>query len=203
MSDANADAIFDNAVRRLDRAAQYEAARARDRPVSVEMLSASPLAKLIDAEAATWLDVELLADDPKPLRDAGFGREVRDAQARRRQWLISEELAEERGGLTHYRADMIQTLRRRELIRIGARLSSELGIPFAEAENGGRVAGIYRRHIDALSGRYALIEKSREFTLVPWRPVLERRLGKAVSGNLKGGGISWDIGRVRGGPSIS
>jgi len=30
--------------------------------------------------------------------------------------------------------------------------------------------------------KYGVIEKSREFTLVPWRPVLERAIGKQVGG---------------------
>ena len=47
--------------------------------------------------------------------------------------------------------------------------------------------------------RYALIEKSREFSLVPWRPVLDRAVGKSVSGVMRGEGISWTIGtRTRG-----
>nr|WP_274609143.1 MULTISPECIES: DUF3363 domain-containing protein [unclassified Mesorhizobium] len=44
--------------------------------------------------------------------------------------------------------------------------------------------------------------KSREFTLVPWRPVLERHIGKKVSGIVSGEGISWTIGRQRSGPSV-
>ncbi|WP_390901767.1 DUF3363 domain-containing protein [Sphingomonas alpina] len=41
------------------------------------------------------------------------------------------------------------------------------------------------------------IEKSREFTLVPWRPVLERQIGKPVSGILRDDGVSLSIGRGR------
>ena len=48
-----------------------------------------------------------------------------------------------------------------------------------------------------------MIEKSREFTLVPWRPVLERNLGKQVSGIMRGDSISWTLGRQRRGPGIS
>jgi hypothetical protein len=47
-----------------------------------------------------------------------------------------------------------------------------------------------------------VIEKSREFTLVPWRPVLERNLGREVSGIARGDTISWTLGRQRSGPSI-
>tara|TARA_R110000782_G_scaffold79115_4_gene157435 strand:- start:32166 stop:32348 length:183 start_codon:yes stop_codon:yes gene_type:complete len=46
--------------------------------------------------------------------------------------------------------------------------------------------------------RYGLIAMSREFSLVPWRPVLERGLGKHVSGIARDEGISWTIGRQRG-----
>lgn len=63
--------------------------------------------------------------------------------------------------------------------------------------------GIYRRSVELASGRFAVIEKSREFTLVPWRPVLERSLGKQVAGIARGETISWALGRQRGGPSVS
>lgn len=187
----------------LDRAAAYEAARSKDRPVAVEMLSSQPLEKLIGAEAATWLDRELVAADPAPLRDAGFGHDAREAQVRRRQWLVAQGFAEESGDRTAYPAGMIDTLRRRELLRVGAQLSRELGMPFAETEPGARVGGIYRRSVDTMSGRFALVEKSREFTLVPWRPVLDRHVGRSVSGIMRGDGISWTFGRGRSGPSIS
>ncbi|HCO22585.1 MAG: hypothetical protein CME97_10195, partial [Hyphomonas sp.] len=39
------------------------------------------------------------------------------------------------------------------------------------------------------------IERHRDFTIVPWRQVLEQRLGMAVSGVVRGGRISWTLGR--------
>lgn len=176
---------------------------APDRPVMVETLSLRPLEYLVGADAATWLDRELISGEPTPLRDAGFGSDVREALVRRRQWLVAQGLIQEMGGLASYPPEMIGVLRGRELLRIGAQLSNELGMPFAEAAQGGQVRGIYRRQVDLLSRRYALIEKSREFTLVPWRPVLERHLGKSVSGIVRGDEISWSFGRGRTGPSIS
>jgi hypothetical protein len=166
-------------------------------------LSPQSLDKLVGAEAATWLDRELVAVDPAPLRDAGFGQDARDAQARRRQWLIAQGFAEETGGGTTYRADMIPALQRRELLRVGGQLSKEMGMPFVEAEMAVKVDGIYRRSIDTMSGRFAMVEKSREFTLVPWRPVLDRHVGKNVYGIRRGDTISWTFGRGRSGPSIS
>ncbi|MGQ0588338.1 MAG: relaxase/mobilization nuclease RlxS [Sphingosinicella sp.] len=187
----------------LERAEAFEARQLRDRPVIVETLSPVPLERLPRAEAATWLDRELVADAAEPVRDCGFGREVRAAQALRRQWLMAEGLAESHSGATVYRAGMVEALRRRELLRVAGQLSDELGLPFVEAKPGERIDGTLRRAVEMTSGRHALIERSREFTLVPWRPVLERHVGKSVSGILRGDGINWTLGRGRGGPSIS
>lgn len=187
----------------LERAAAFERTRTRAAPMIVHTLSALPLDKQVAADGATWLDRELVADESEPVRDAGFGRDVRQALARRRQWLIEQQLARQEQDRIVYRANMLGLLRRRELARVAGQLAGELGLPYAELQPGGRVEGIYRRRIDLASGRFALIEKSREFTLVPWRPVLERSLGKPVSGIARGDTISWSLGRKRGGPGIS
>lgn len=187
----------------LDRVEQFEGRQLRDRPVTVETLSAVPLGKLPGAEAATWLDRELVADNPAPLRDAGFGREVRAAQAMRRQWLIAEQLAEEQDGRTVYRGNMLASLQRRELLRVGSQLSDEVGKPFVEARPQEQIQGRLVRAVDLTSGRQALVERSRDFTLVPWRPVMERHIGKTMSGLMRDGGISWTFGRQRSGPNIS
>lgn len=187
----------------LAKVKRFEARQLRDRPVTIETLSAVPLDKLPGADAATWLDGELVADAPMPVRDAGFGNEVRSAQALRRQWLIAEQLADEQDGRTVYRRGMLAALQRRELLRVAGQLSNELGVPFAEAKNGDAIHGRLVRAVEMTSGRHALIERSRDFTLVPWRPVLDRHIGKSVSGVMREGGVNWTLGRQRSGPSIS
>ncbi|NIA72323.1 DUF3363 domain-containing protein [Pelagibius litoralis] len=70
------------------------------------------------------------------------------------------------------------------------------------AESGERISGTSVSPCSWSSGKYALVERSREFTLVPWRPVIEKALGRQVSGLVRGSGIFWDLGRKRG-PVIS
>lgn len=181
----------------------FEKRQLSGQPVTVEMLSVEPIDRLSKMEAATWIDRELVADAPTPVRDAGFGREVRAAQALRRQWLIAEQMAEEVGGRTTYRRGMLATLQRRELLRVAGEISDKLGKSFVEARSGDRIEGRLVGPIEMASGRHALIEQSRDFTLVPWRPVLERNVGKAVAGIVREGGISWALGRQRSGLSIS
>jgi hypothetical protein len=48
------------------------------------------------------------------------------------------------------------------------------------------------------SGKFAILEKSHEFTLVPWRPVIDRQLGREVMGVVQGGSVSWQLGKQRG-----
>ncbi|MDO6416250.1 relaxase/mobilization nuclease RlxS [Sphingomonas sp. BIUV-7] len=187
----------------LARAEAHAARVLRDRPISVEILSVRPLAHLIDADAATWLDRDLIGAQPLMARNAGFGAEMRDAQDRRRQWLIAQDLAVEDNAGTRYAAGMLGILQRRELLRVAGRLSEETGLSFVETRPGARIDGVFRQRIEAISCRFALIENSREFTLVPWQPPLERQLGKPVLGIMRSDSVSWSIGRGRGGPTIS
>jgi len=89
------------------------------------------------------------------------------------------------------------------LLRVADQLSGEIGKPFAEAGRQERIEGRLVRAVEMTSGRHALIERARDFTLVPWRPVMERHVGKPVSGIMREQGVSWEFGRSRGGPSIS
>ncbi|MDX8449637.1 relaxase/mobilization nuclease RlxS [Mesorhizobium captivum] len=187
----------------LDRVAEYERQRAKAEPVLVDKLSPIPLEKQVGFYGATWLDRELVSDKPEVTRNSGFGHDVREAQSRRRQWLIAQGLAHEEKDRIVYRVNMISILRQRELNRLAGQLSDELGLSYFEAKPGDRLEGKMLRSIELASGKYAVIEKSREFTLVPWRPVLDRHVGKEVSGIMSGEGISWTIGRQRSGPSVS
>jgi len=49
-----------------------------------------------------------------------------------------------------------------------------------------------------VSGKFAATEQSHEFTPVPWRPVINRQLGKEVLGIVQGGPVSWQLGGRRG-----
>lgn len=187
----------------VDRAAEYEARRHRDRPVDVETLSARPLEQLRDADTATWVDRELASQSPLAVRDAGFGREVRAAMAGRQQWLVEQQLADVDGDRIRLRANAIMMLQRRELLRAGDELAGELGKPFVEMRVGEVIDGRLLRRVDLASGRFALLERSRDFTLVPWRPVLDRQIGRPVAGVMRTEGVSWSFGRGRNGPQIS
>jgi Protein of unknown function (DUF3363) len=167
----------------------------RSRQTTVRVLSLLDLETQVKANAATWLDRELIANTQSPRVEFGFGRDVGDALAARRQWLIDEGLIRVHDGQTLYRRDMLAVLTRRELNEVGRKLAAERGTAFRVAGNGERITGTYKTPLQLISGRYALVENGQEFTLVPWRPVIEKRLGQTVTGLVRGDGISWRLGR--------
>ncbi len=182
----------------LDRVVQYEKTLAKRAPVIVEKLSTLTLEQQIGTNGATWLDRELVSGMSEPPRDSGFGRELKDALNRRRQWLIEQGLAQEEQGHTNYRSNMLAVLQKRELTRAAGKLSEELGLAYAESRPGSRIEGTLTKSVELASGKFAIVERSREFTLVPWRDVLDKHIGKQISGIMRENGVSWTIGRERG-----
>jgi type IV secretory pathway VirD2 relaxase len=182
----------------LDRVKEYELSQAKRAPVIVDQLSSLSLEQQIETNGATWLDRHLVSGYIEPPRDSGFGREIKEAMSRRQQWLIEQGLAQKEQERIVYRDNMLAILQRRELTRVGGQLSKELGLPYVEAGMGERIEGTLRKTVELASGKFAVIEKNREFSLVPWRPVLDRHIGKQVCGIMRGDGISWTIGRQRG-----
>ena len=186
-----------------EKALEHERRAARATRVRIQILAMQTLEQEATAYAPSWLDRQLRGEDKGEVANHGYGAEVRQAMVRRQQWLIEQGMAEREGDQVLYRGDMEQRLRRAELRVAAARLSKELGLDFAEPVLGERISGVCRRRINLNSGSFAVVENSREFTLVPWRPVLERQLGREISGIMRSSGsISWTLGRGRQGPEI-
>jgi type IV secretory pathway VirD2 relaxase len=157
------------------------------------------LERQVTAPGATWLDHRLVERERMPLAAGGFGQEVRDALAARAEHLATEGLAQRQGTSIVMQRDLLATLRRRELDAVGARLSTETGLPYTLAAGGETVAGTYCQRLPLTSGRFAMIDNGLGFALVPWTPELDRHLGRHVAGIAReSGGIEWNFGRKRG-----
>jgi Protein of unknown function (DUF3363) len=66
---------------------RYDLSRG-DGGLAVRTLSTLDLQAKVSSDGATWLDRELASRSRTPLADAGFGRDVTDAMARRKQALV-------------------------------------------------------------------------------------------------------------------
>lgn len=202
--DREPSGVWNIAPDHLDTVMAYERGKQRTEPFRIEVLSPKPIEHLAGVQAETWLDRELVAENKNEIAGEGYGGEVRKALDLRRQWLIEQQMASAEGTEVIYNRNLLRLLREREVRAVGAQMASDLGIPFVEADTGKRVEGIYRRSVGMVSGKFAVVERSRDFTLVPWRPELEKQVGKNVSGVVREvGGVNWTIGRQRSAPGIS
>jgi type IV secretory pathway VirD2 relaxase len=150
------------------------------------------------ATGATWLDRRLLDRETLALSRDGFGGEVQAALAARTDHLVAEKLARRQGQQVVFARDLLATLRQRELDGVGARLAAETGLAYRKPTDGDAVTGVYRRRLDLASGRFAMLDDGLGFALVPWKPSLERKIGRNVSGVMLPGGGEWSLGRKRG-----
>lgn len=149
----------------------------------------------VTARGATWIDRQLMTRDSE-ISNAGFGIAARDAMERRADHLVGEGLARRQGQRVIFARDLLNTLRRRELDAAVSRLSAETGLLFRPSSEGEHVAGTYRQRLVLASGRFAMIDDGMGFQLVPWRPALERHLGREVSGIASSSGqVTWSLGR--------
>ncbi|WP_114952254.1 relaxase/mobilization nuclease RlxS [Sphingosinicella terrae] len=195
------DGYWQIAPDHLERVEAHERRLRARMPVTVALLSGDRLELLPERDGATWLDRAIVAEKPVEL-GRGFGAEVRKAIDRRLQWLAAQRLIDVEGEDYHFRPDLVDQLERRELRAAAARIGQESGRAFRELAVGDHVDGICRGPVQVGDRTFALVEHSLEFSLVPWRPVLERQIGREISGVVRGAGISWTIGRERQGPSI-
>ncbi|WP_438382536.1 relaxase/mobilization nuclease domain-containing protein [Asaia sp. BMEF1] len=179
------------------RAAAHDAGRGGR--ANIRVLSSFDLDRQIGADGATWLDRRLVGGAVSDLVPAGFGEQVRKAMEQRRERLIGQGDATQRpDGRVSYRRNLIATLQEREVARVGEELAAAKSVPFRAVADGETVSGMFTGTAQLSSGKFAIVEKSHEFTLVPWRPVIERRLGQEVMGVVQGGSVSWQLGRTKG-----
>ena len=167
--------------------------------VAVELKSHLPIERQARVIGATWLDQQLIGGSG--LGDLGFGGEAREAMQQRADFLAEQGLAERRGQRVILARNLLGTLRNRELAQAAKGIAADTGLEHRPVADGQRVAGIYRRSVMLASGRYAMLDDGMGFSLVPWKPVIEQRLGQQIAATVRGAGVSWEIGRQKG-PAI-
>ena len=173
-------------------------ARLRDERTSaaalVEVRSPLSVAQQVRALGATWLDSQLLSNG-KHIAFKGFAAQVREAMVARVGFLTEHGLTSRRGQTVVLARDLLATLRNREVTIAAAKIEEITGLVHRAPPYSGRVSGVYRHSAQLVSGRFAMLQNGQTFSLVPWRPVIERRLGQTVTAVFRASQISFELGR--------
>ena len=176
----------------LQRASQYEADKAMRMPTAIARGSTQTLQQMEQARGLTWLDTQLSENG----LDSPGKTNIQQALVNRKAVLQKMGFKLSKDGRLPIKA--LDELREMDLRDAAGKLSGTINKPYAALGDSRSVKGVFRETINRPSGKFAVIERSKEFTLVPWRPVMERRLGRSISGRVSGGGISWDVAKQRG-----
>ena len=193
------DAAGDSPVGSIVEARWTEPAQGRRSVLVIAVRSDLDLAAQVEARGATWLDRQLAAREAATLAQRGFGAEVSEALGRRVEHLTAEGLIRRDTDRLRLASNLIGRLRQRELDATAARIAQETGLTARSIQEGEYVSGVVRRRLTLASGRFAMVDDGLGFSLVPWKPELERQLGHHVCGvALPGGGVAWELGRGRG-----
>jgi hypothetical protein len=64
-------------------------------------------------------------------------------------------------------------------------MAAERGLTFQEGKIGEYVSGKLAGSTQLASGRYAMIDNGLGFSLVPWQPVLDKRIGQHITGTMR------------------
>jgi type IV secretory pathway VirD2 relaxase len=179
----------------LQKARQHDAQKASG--LAIELRSHLSIDQQVRAIGATWLDKQLVGD-ASALAGQGFGAQVRDAMRDRVGFLSTHGLAEWRDQRAVLANNLLPTLRDRDLAAAGKALEQQTGQKYHQVQDGEHATGIYRRSILLASGRFAMLDNGVGFSLVPWRPVVEQRLGQQVSAITRGGSATWQFSYRRG-----
>ena len=169
--------------------------------VSVELRSHLPIERQTRVIGATWLDQQLIGG-ASGISDNGFGGEVHDALPQRADFLVDQGLAKRNGQRVILARNLLATLSDREVAAAAQDIAAETGLTYRAVADGESVTGTYRRSVQLASGRFAMLDDGMGFTLVPWKPVIEQRLGHTLIAVARGSGASWEFRRSRG-PSVT
>jgi type IV secretory pathway VirD2 relaxase len=185
-----ADGVWKVPTDLLQKARTHDAQK--DKGVALELRSHLPIDQQIRAIGATWLDRQLVGKGPIA-SGIGFGAEVRDAMRDRVDFLTTQGLVEWRGRRFVLASSLLATLQQRELAVVGNSLQVQTGLAYRPLQDGQKISGIYRKSVQLLSGRFAVLEDGMGFQLVPWKPVIDRRLGQHLTGAFERSAVTWNV----------
>ncbi|MDX4956564.1 relaxase/mobilization nuclease domain-containing protein [Delftia acidovorans] len=175
-----------------ERGRKYDAQRLGG--MAVKLRSHLPIERQIRVIGATWLDQQLI-DGGSGLSYLGFGSEAKQAMQQRADFLAEQGLAKRYGRRVILERNLLGMLRDREVAQAAKDIAVETGLEHRPVADGQRVRGVYRRSVMLASGRYAMLDDGMGFSLVPWKPMIEQRLGQQLAAMVRGSGVLWDIGR--------
>lgn len=95
--------------------------------------------------------------------------------------------------------DHLKLLQKEGMLHASLDITKETGLTYRAIQPGDRVEGTFKRIHQTEHAKFAVIDRGREFSLVPWKRSLEKLRARPIEITMsRTRDIAWTIGRNRG-----
>lgn len=143
----------------------------------LEVLSAKPLSRLVEAEKKTWLDKELVLQAKGTPSLTAYDASTKQALEDRKAWLALRDMAVmQPDGEFTLREDALHRLNKLEVYAAGRKLAEKLELQFSDRLVRAGEPMVYEGHVTLETGLWAVASKGKSLHLAPLaeKPALER-----------------------------
>ena len=93
----------------------------------------------------------------------------------------------------------LKLLQKEGMLHASLDIAKETGLTYRAIEPGDRIEGTFKRVHQTEHAKFAVIDRGREFSLVPWKRGLERLKDRSIEITMtRSRDIAWTLGRTRG-----
>ena len=182
----------------IDRVDGHFGKAAKRSPNIIRKVGGRVFESQVRAFGETWLDQQLAGQAIEPLGSAGLGGDVRSAMDERMRQHFQRGIVNNRDAKelndTHLKA-----LQKEGLLYASLDISKETGLTYSAIKPGDRIEGTFKRGHQTEHAKFAVIDRGREFSLVPWKRGLERMRDRHIEITMaRSRNLAWTIGRTRG-----
>ena len=174
----------------IEQAKRYEQTRVGTARLDVK--SWLPIDELVHHDGLTWLDKR--TDGRSGV--GALANEIANAADQRKAHLIKTgALKPSEKTLPIGTQHLLEARERAGAAKSEAKASKRA---YIFVEQGETFTGLYEKPVNLAQGRFAVVGNAKEFTLVPWRPSIERHRGNPLITKGSGTGISWTPDKAKG-----
>ena len=182
----------------VDRVDEHFAKAAKRSPTIVRKVEGRAFEAQVRAFGETWLDQQLAGQAIEPIGSAGLGGDVRSAMDKRMKRHFQRGIVNDRDA-KELNDNHLKALQREGMLHASLDITKETGLNYRAIEPGDRIEGTFKRIHQAEHAKFAVIDRGREFSLVPWKRGLEKLRDRPIEITMsRSRDIAWTIGRTRG-----
>ena len=182
----------------IDHVDKHFAKAAKRSPNIVRNLEGRAFEAQVRAFGETWLDQQLAGQAVEPIGGAGLGGDVRSAMEERMKRHFQRGIVSDRDA-KELNDNHLKFLQKEGMLHASLDITKETGLSYRAIQPGDRIEGTFKRIHQTEHAKFAVIDRGREFSLVPWKRGLERMRDRHIEVTMsRSRDIAWTLGRTRG-----